>query len=63
MTSKLLSRDVAPSPQQRPLFDDRDVRIADRPAPRPDRALSVGLLLTILFFGIPLLLYCVLTSG
>jgi len=64
MTSKLLPRDVAPLPQQRPLaVADSDIQVADLPVPRPDRALSVGLLLTILFFGIPLLLYCVLTSG
>lgn len=31
--------------------------------PATDNALAIGLLLAILLFGIPLLTYCVLTSG
>ncbi|MEH3120637.1 MAG: hypothetical protein PGN16_01460 [Sphingomonas phyllosphaerae] len=64
MTDRLLPPDASP------LSADHDAHVAapfrDSPppaGPATDRALATGLLLTILFFGIPLLLYCVLTSG
>ena len=65
MTERLLPPDALPSSA------DRDFHVAaplpDLPPPpvdpATDKALATGLLLTILFFGIPLLIYCVLTSG
>ncbi|MEH3104241.1 MAG: hypothetical protein PGN12_10085 [Sphingomonas phyllosphaerae] len=60
MNSDLLPRDTAPSSPARPAAI---VPPADAAPPPADRALAVGLLLAILFFGLPLLLYCVLTAG
>ncbi|VXC31783.1 hypothetical protein [Sphingomonas sp. 8AM] len=69
MTSKLMPRDIAPLPADNPVTaTDRDGRmrtpLSDLPAsPTAGGGLAAGLLLTILFFGLPLLIYCVLTSG
>ncbi len=68
MTSKLMPRNLAPLPTDRSRAADRDGHASAQAPDLPDArsaggGLAIGLLLTILFFGIPLLLYCVLTSG
>ncbi|MFK3891049.1 hypothetical protein [Sphingomonas sp. NPDC079357] len=71
MNSNMLPRDAAPLPADRSSAAvNRDPRVVvpglDAPPaaapPASENALALGLLVTILFFGIPLLLYCVLTS-
>lgn len=68
MTSKLMPRDLAPLPADLPRAAAHDGGASapgpDLPtAPSAGGGLAIGLLLTILFFGIPLLLYCVLAGG
>lgn len=68
MSSKLMPRDLAPLPADLACAADHDGRAStacsDLPSsPTAGGGLAIGLLLTILFFGIPLLLYCVLTSA
>jgi hypothetical protein len=60
MNSDLLPRDTAHLPSARP---SPIVSPVETPPPPADKALAIGLLLAILFFGIPMLLFCVLTSG
>ncbi|MEG8039565.1 hypothetical protein QP166_09490 [Sphingomonas sp. LR60] len=60
MNSDLSPRDTARLPSVRPT---PIVPQAEAPPPPADTALAIGLLLAILFFGIPMLLFCVLTSG
>lgn len=67
MTSKPTPRDLAPLPTDYISVTAQEHASAScREVPSPSSegsGLAIGLLLTILFFGLPLLVYCVLTSG